>query len=264
MTVNAATGLISGTLTYASAGTLHGDRVGLRRHGVRGARPSRWTVTNVNQPPTLTDVADRTDPENTVIAIALAGADLDAGTTLTYSAAPLPAGVTLNPATRPDQRHAHLHERGRAHGHRVGVGRHGLGRADLHVDRHQRQSAADAHRRARSHRPGEHRRRDRPRGRRPGCGDNADLQRDAAPAGHDAQPDDRPDQRHAHLHERRHAHGRPCRCRTARRRPTRPSRGPSPTSISRRRSPTSPTAPTRRMPSSRSHSRAPTWIRGRR
>ncbi len=38
-----------------------------------------WTVTNVNQLPTLTDVPDRTDPEHTVVAIALAGADLDTG-----------------------------------------------------------------------------------------------------------------------------------------------------------------------------------------
>ncbi len=283
LTINPTTGVISGTLTYASAGTST-LTVSVSDGTASVDQTFGWTVTNVNQPPTLTDVPDRTDPENTVIAIALAGADLDADTTLTYSAAPLPAGVTINPATRPDQRarsptrararhtvtvsvsdgtasaeqtlawtvtnvnqpptltdvpdrtdpentvvaiaargrrpgcgddadlqrgaapagddaqpddradqrHAHLHQCGRAHDRRVGVGRHGVGRPDLHVDRHERQSAADAHRRPRSHRPGEHRRRDRARGRRPGCGDDADLQRDAAAGRDHDQPDDRP------------------------------------------------------------------------
>ena len=98
ITVNVATGLISGTLTYASAGSST-VTVSVSDGTASADQTFTWTVTNVNQPPTLTDVPDRTDPENTVVAIPLAGADLDAGTTLTYSAAPLPAGVTINPAT---------------------------------------------------------------------------------------------------------------------------------------------------------------------
>ncbi len=98
LTVHAATGAISGTLTYASAGT-YSVTLSVSDGTASAAQTFTWTVTNVNQPPTLTDVPDRTDPENTVIAIALAGADLDAGTTLTYSAGPLPAGITVNAAT---------------------------------------------------------------------------------------------------------------------------------------------------------------------
>src|SRR6185503_3133257 len=98
VTINPATGLISGTLTYASAGSST-VTVSVSDGTSSAEQTFAWTVTNVNQPPTLTDVPDRTDPENTVIAIALAGADLDPETTLTYSATPLPAGVTINPAT---------------------------------------------------------------------------------------------------------------------------------------------------------------------
>ncbi len=98
ITVHATTGAISGTLTYASAGS-YSVTVSVSDGAASVAQTFAWTVTNVNQPPTLTDVPDRTDPENTVIAIALAGADLDAGTTLTYSASPLPAGITVNAAT---------------------------------------------------------------------------------------------------------------------------------------------------------------------
>ncbi len=98
ITLNAATGLISGTLTYASAGS-YTVTVSVSDGTASAEQTFAWTVTNVNQPPTLTDVPDRTDPENTVVAIALAGADLDAGTILTYSASPLPAGITLNAAT---------------------------------------------------------------------------------------------------------------------------------------------------------------------
>src|SRR6185295_313991 len=98
ITLNPATGLISGTLTYASAGTTTVN-VAVSDGTASAEQTFTWTVTDVNQPPTLTDVPDRTDPEQTVIAIQLAGADLDAGTTLTYSAGPLPAGITFNPTT---------------------------------------------------------------------------------------------------------------------------------------------------------------------
>ena len=91
LTVNATTGLISGTLTYASAGTST-VTVSVSDGTASAEQTFTWTVTNVNQAPTLTDVPDRTDPEHTVVTIPLAGADLDPGTTLTYSAAPLPSG----------------------------------------------------------------------------------------------------------------------------------------------------------------------------
>ncbi len=142
-----------------------------------------WTVTNVNQPPTLTDVPDRTDPENTVVAIALAGADLDAETTLTYSASPLPAGITLNATTGLISGTLTYASAGTSTV-TVSVSDGTVSAdADLRVDGHQRQSAADAHRRPRSHRPGKHRRRDRARGRRPGCRDDLTYSASPLPAG---------------------------------------------------------------------------------
>ncbi len=78
MTTQPDDGLISGTLTYTSAGTPT-VTVSVSDGTASADQTFTWTVTNVNQPPTLTDVPDRTDPENAVVAIALAGADLDRG-----------------------------------------------------------------------------------------------------------------------------------------------------------------------------------------
>jgi PKD repeat protein len=95
--INASTGLISGTLTFASAGSY--PVTATVSDGTLSASQSfTWTVTNVNRAPTLTGVANQTNPENATVSLPLAGSDPD-GNPLTYSATNLPPGAGINAST---------------------------------------------------------------------------------------------------------------------------------------------------------------------
>lgn len=63
------------------------------------------TVYNLNQPPVLDHIGDKVVNENELLSFTISATDVDAEegstlTTLTYSAASLPAGASFNPATR--------------------------------------------------------------------------------------------------------------------------------------------------------------------
>ena len=98
LTINAATGVISGTLSFTSAGAHTVTVTATDLAGATGSTNFTWTVTNVNRPPVLTAVADQTSAENAAITLALVASDPD-GDTLTYSATGLPAGLTIAPTT---------------------------------------------------------------------------------------------------------------------------------------------------------------------
>ena len=95
--VNAATGLISGTLTFSSAGT-YTVTAAVSDGSVTSTKTFTWTVTNVDRPPTLTRPPNRTSARNATVSLQLLGSDPD-GNTLTYSATGLPAPLTVNAAT---------------------------------------------------------------------------------------------------------------------------------------------------------------------
>src|ERR1700738_2165896 len=97
LSVNATTGVISGTLSYTSAGP-HTVIATVSDGTLTASQTFAWTVTNVDRPPVLTAVADRTDLENATISLPLVGTDLD-GDVLTYSATGLPGGLSVNPST---------------------------------------------------------------------------------------------------------------------------------------------------------------------
>src|SRR5439155_21513959 len=97
LTVNSATGLISGTLSSTSAGTYRVTATA-SDSSLSNSQAFTWTVTHVNRAPTLTSPGAQTSAENTSIALQLVATDLD-GDALTYSATGLPASLTLNPAT---------------------------------------------------------------------------------------------------------------------------------------------------------------------
>jgi hypothetical protein len=97
LSVNPATGLISGTLSYTSAGT-HSVTATVSDGSLSASQTFTWTVTNVNRPPTLDLVADQTHAENTAVSLQLAGNDPD-GQTLTYTATGLPPSLTVSAAT---------------------------------------------------------------------------------------------------------------------------------------------------------------------
>jgi hypothetical protein len=97
VSVNAATGLISGTLTATSAGT-YTVIATVSDGSLTSSRTFTWMVTNVNQPPTLTQPPNRTSARNATVSLQLVASDPD-GDVLTYSATGLPASLTVNAAT---------------------------------------------------------------------------------------------------------------------------------------------------------------------
>ena len=81
--------MISGTLSYASAGTHPVTATASDGTLATGSTTFTWTVTNVNRAPVLTAIANQTSAENAAITLAVAASDPD-GTALTYSATGLP------------------------------------------------------------------------------------------------------------------------------------------------------------------------------
>jgi hypothetical protein len=99
VSINSATGLISGTLTFASAG-LH--NVAIRATDTAGGEATdtfTWTVTNVNREPTFNqDLGNRSTGEGNAVSLSAAATDLD-GDPLTYAATNLPLGLTIDTST---------------------------------------------------------------------------------------------------------------------------------------------------------------------
>jgi len=98
LTINAATGLITGTIAYESA----------RSYAVtievddQEADPTQfevftWEVTNLNRPLTASAI-DRTNAENDTVSFTITSADPD-GDVLSFTASGLPAGISINPTT---------------------------------------------------------------------------------------------------------------------------------------------------------------------
>jgi hypothetical protein len=98
LSINAATGRISGTLTFTSAGSYIVTATVSDGSLLTASQTFTWTVTNVNRPPTLTQPTNQTSAENATISLQLAGSDPD-GNALSYSATGLPPGLALNPST---------------------------------------------------------------------------------------------------------------------------------------------------------------------
>ncbi len=98
--IDPGTGVISGTLTYESAG-LSTVTVTATDDGVPVLADTvivTWTVDNVNRPPAVADPGDRLDAEGEAVSFVVAGADPD-GDTLTWSATGLPDGISIDPVT---------------------------------------------------------------------------------------------------------------------------------------------------------------------
>jgi PKD repeat protein len=97
LSVDPASGLISGTLTFTSVGT-YTVTATVSDGSLTSSKTFTWTVTNVNRPPTLTQPANQTSAENTTVSLPLVGSDPD-GNVLTFSAAGLPPALGVNPAS---------------------------------------------------------------------------------------------------------------------------------------------------------------------
>lgn len=96
LTINASTGLITGTLGYSAAGTYHVTiRVDDDAEG-SGTAAFDWVVANKNRPPTVAP-ANRSDNKLATASGSVSGTDPD-GDAMTYTATGLPPGVSMSTA----------------------------------------------------------------------------------------------------------------------------------------------------------------------
>jgi hypothetical protein len=94
--INSSTGVISGTLSFVSAGA-HNVTITVSDGALTDTDTFTWTVANTNRAPVFsTEFGDRTDAEGASVNLDANATDPDAGTTLTYSATGLPGGVSIN------------------------------------------------------------------------------------------------------------------------------------------------------------------------
>ena len=101
LSINTASGLISGTIGYAAAAASPYDVSVTVRDGlaVDATDTFSWTVTNTDRAPAFdTDLGDRTSAEGAVISLDAGATDPD-GDALTYAATGLPAGLSINTAS---------------------------------------------------------------------------------------------------------------------------------------------------------------------
>jgi CSLREA domain-containing protein len=101
LSINAGTGLISGTISFAAAGSSPYAVTITVRDGptVDATDTFTWNVTNTNRPPTFsTDFGNRSDAEGAAVSMDANASDPD-GDTLTYSATGLPGGTGIDSST---------------------------------------------------------------------------------------------------------------------------------------------------------------------
>jgi Putative Ig domain/IPT/TIG domain len=97
LALNATTGVISGKLTYSSAGA-YVITATVSDGILSTSRSFTWTITDVDRPPVLTAIANQTSLRSAPVSLQLQATDPD-GTALTYGASGLPSGLNVNSAT---------------------------------------------------------------------------------------------------------------------------------------------------------------------
>ncbi|MCJ7725043.1 MAG: putative Ig domain-containing protein, partial [Acidimicrobiia bacterium] len=102
LSITAASGTISGIVDYsASTGSPHAVVVTATDDGVPVLATQvafSWTITDVNRTPVVTDPGNQTDAEGDPVLLAVSGTDPD-GDILTWTAAGLPAGLSIDPSS---------------------------------------------------------------------------------------------------------------------------------------------------------------------
>ncbi|MHB8973310.1 MAG: putative Ig domain-containing protein [Pirellulaceae bacterium] len=103
LSINAATGQISGTIGYNAAlstgsGSYAVTVTAMDPSGVFADRTFNWIVANGSPPPTVTNPGSAASAEGNSVTVAITASDAD-GNLLTYSATGLPAGLSINPVS---------------------------------------------------------------------------------------------------------------------------------------------------------------------
>lgn len=94
ITINPATGVISGTLGYSTAGE-YDVVVTVSDGSATAVAPFHWSVTNTNAPPVITNPGNQTHLEGESVSVPIVASDVD-GQALTYSASGLPPGLSID------------------------------------------------------------------------------------------------------------------------------------------------------------------------
>lgn len=98
-TINPATGVITGTFDFNSAG-VYQVNVGLVDRAVGILNTFKWTVTETNRPPNVAPIPDRTNSEGEAIDLVLTTAADPDGNSVMLSVAGLPPGLSMNADAR--------------------------------------------------------------------------------------------------------------------------------------------------------------------
>src|SRR5262249_18665548 len=97
LSIDAATGAISGTPTYTSAGT-YPVTVIATAAGQLGRRTFTWIITNVDRPPVLTGIPNQVSGQYASVLLNAIAFDPD-GDTVTFVASGLPPGLSIDAAS---------------------------------------------------------------------------------------------------------------------------------------------------------------------
>jgi hypothetical protein len=97
LTINAATGVISGTPSFTSAGT-HTVTATVSDGSLSHSRTLTWTIVDTNRPPALVQPANQFSGSGSTVSLQLSASDPDANA-LSYQANGLPATLSINTAT---------------------------------------------------------------------------------------------------------------------------------------------------------------------
>jgi hypothetical protein len=96
LSINPATGVISGTPTTGSATDYDVTVVATDTSGATGSTSFDWTITNVVS---VTNPGDQSGVVGTAVNLSISASDSDLGQVLTYTASGLPPGLTINSST---------------------------------------------------------------------------------------------------------------------------------------------------------------------
>jgi hypothetical protein len=98
LSVNATSGVITGTLPYTAAGVYPVTVSATAGTAASASASFVWTINNTDRPPVLTNPGAQTSASGSTVALALAATDPD-GDAVTFGATGLPPGLQLNAAT---------------------------------------------------------------------------------------------------------------------------------------------------------------------
>jgi len=98
LSINTSTGLISGMMDPSAGGSYQVAVSASDSNGNSGSAAFTWKVTYLNQAPTLANPGDQVNHAGDAVSLSLSGSDVD-GDTVTYSAAGLPPGLSVDGTT---------------------------------------------------------------------------------------------------------------------------------------------------------------------